>query len=121
MRKISPLDTNVYVDTRIQWAPQKLASFALDSLIVENVKEAINLILLTLGSGSYSSLRGDLFENLAHIIVSAGGDFMVRDLKTGSISQESFKSYPTCHFKEIRDQRSSRVEFCRHRLFSTTG
>lgn len=86
-----------------------------------NCKEAINLILSTLGSGSYGSLWGDLFENLAHRIVSAGSDFTVRDLKTASISQESFKSYPTCHFKEIRDQHSSREEFCHHRLFSTTG
>ena len=81
-----PMD-DVYVNTQIQWASQKLANFALDTLIAKNAKEAINLILSTQGSGSYGSLRGDLFEKLAHRIVSAGGNFMVRDLETDSTSQ----------------------------------
>lgn len=113
-----PMD-DVYVDTQIQWASQKLANFALDTLIAKNAKEAINLILSTQGSGSYGSLRGDLFEKLAHRIISAGGDFMVRDLETDSTSQESFKSYPTFQFKEIREVKKGYYNIPRSKNFAT--
>lgn len=86
-----PMDDK-YIDTQVRWASQKLASFALDALVSKNATDAMNLVLSTQGIGSFGSLRGHLFEKLGHRIVSAGGTFTVRDLETGSISEETFDS-----------------------------
>jgi len=113
-----PLD-NKYINTQVQWASQKLASFALDSLIAERGAEAMNLVLSAQGLGSYGSLRGDLFEKLAHRIVSAGGTFTVRDLVTGLTSTESFKEHQVFHFKEIREVKKDHYNIPRSKNFAT--
>ena len=62
-----PMDDS-YIATQVQWASRKLSNFALAMLIDIDIQNAKNLISATKGVGSYGSLRGYLFENLAHQI-----------------------------------------------------
>ena len=72
-----PVDDD-YIITQVVWASRRIFNFALDALIQVGKKEAQAFILSTAGIGNYGSLRGYLFENLAHEMISAGGEFQVR-------------------------------------------
>ena len=60
------------------WASWRIRNFALDALIQLGKEKAKELILSTRGIGNYGSLRGYLFESLAHEMISTGGKFQVR-------------------------------------------
>ncbi|KAF8453349.1 hypothetical protein BGX38DRAFT_1141633 [Terfezia claveryi] len=59
-----------------------------EDLIEDDKKEAMEMILSTKGIGVIGSLRGYIFENLAHDIIVAGGTFKVRDFETDDTIDE---------------------------------
>ena len=69
---------DAYIITQVVWATQTIFNLALDALIKLGKEKAKKLILSTAGIGDYGSLRGHLFERLAHEMISAGGEFQVR-------------------------------------------
>ena len=60
-------------EAQLDWASLKISNFALNVLIQDDKDKARNLITSTTDVGVYGSLRGHLFENLAHECIMLGG------------------------------------------------
>ena len=89
---------------QVRWVSQELCDYTLISFAIQHVREGKNLILATRFLGEYGSLRGNMFENFAHVIISAGGgEFQVRNLEDNSITSVNFQKLPHYNFRNITD------------------
>lgn len=90
-------------EAQLDWASLKISNFALSVLIQDDKDKARNLITSTTDVGVYGSLRGHLFENLAHECIMLGGKFRVRNLNDGSISEVSFPKRQMKRFTKVNE------------------
>jgi len=81
---IGVVDDGTYLTPRLRFASEYVASKLLDRFATHERNRLLNFLRAAEAEGSVAGLRGHLFEHWAHRTIAAGGNFRMRDLRTGN-------------------------------------